>query len=79
MNEPNSIPKLMHELDWRTSDKMCPMTMAAGTPGKCLGHGCAWWNPHYGGCAIGTNYLTMDYIGRMVGQVSDQLRQKEEH
>lgn len=78
MNEPNSIPKLMHELDWRTSDKMCPMTMAAGTPGKCLGHGCAWWNPHYGGCAIGTNYLTMDYICRMVGQVSDQLRQKEE-
>lgn len=74
-----NMNKLMHEIDWRTSDKMCPMTMAAGNPSKCLGHDCAWWNPHYGGCAIGTAYLTLDYVGQSIAMLPSQLQRKEEH
>ena len=77
-----NLQATLNEMGRRTSDEMCPMTIAAGKPGKCLGHGCAWWNPHYQGCAIGTAYLTQDHIGHMIGRVSDQLYNlcsKEDH
>lgn len=73
-----NIENLMRKLDLQTSDKVCPMKMAAGSAGNCEGSKCAWWNPHYSGCCVGTAYLTQDYIGNQIAQVSDQLRAKEE-
>lgn len=81
MNEPTAnLEHLMHEMAWRSSDKLCPLPMMSGNPPvHCLGYGCAWWNPHCGGCAIGTAYLTLDYVGQSIAMLPGQLQRKEEH
>lgn len=73
MNNPNvNLDGLMHEMAWRSSDKLCPLPMMSGNPPvHCLGHTCAKWNPHYGGCCDGTLYLTLDYIGHQISRLGD--------
>lgn len=80
MNDPNvTLDNALRELDWRTSDKLCPLPMASGRPPvHCLGHSCARWNPHYGGCSDATLYLTLDYVGHQIARVGDELMQIKE-
>jgi len=77
MNEFN-LRRTMDELSWRTSSKICPMKMLTGDKGTCEGYKCAWWNPHYGNCCIGTNYLALDYIGQSIGMLAQQIRAQSE-
>lgn len=69
-----NLDGLMHEMAWRSSDKLCPLPMMSGNPPvHCLGHKCAKWNPHYGGCCDGTAYLTQDAIGSQIHQLSNLI------
>lgn len=83
MNEPTvNLDHLMYEMAWRSSDKLCPLPMMSGNPPvNCLGHKCAKWNPHYGGCCDGTLYLTMDAtldnVGRQLSRLCDLMQTKE--
>ena len=81
MNKPNvDLDHLVHEMAWRSSDKLCPLPLMSGNPPvHCLGYGCAWWNPHYGGCCIGTNYLTLDHIGNRIHRVGDEIMRLSEN
>lgn len=88
MNEPNvNLDHLVHEMAWRSSDKLCPLPLMSGNPPvNCLGHKCAKWNPHYGGCCDGTNYLSLESIALHLNQLtnlvlaqSNRLLEKEEH
>lgn len=70
-----NLQATLNELAWRSSNKLCPLPMMSGQPPvKCLGHDCARWNPHNGSCCDGTSYLSMDYIGHQIGQLSDLIR-----
>lgn len=73
MNNPNvNLDGLMHEMAWRSSDKLCPLPMMSGNPPvRCLGYTCAKWNPHYGGCCDGTNYLTQESIALYINQLTN--------
>lgn len=88
MNESNvNLDHLMHEMDFRTGEKLCPLPLMSGNPPvPCLGHACAKWNPNYCGCCDGTNYLSLESIALHINQLtnlllaqSNRLLEKEEH
>ena len=68
-----NLSSQMAELSWRTSDKLCPMKMAAGKEEACDGYRCAWWNPYYGACCVGSDYQTLDYIGRAIVTLAQEV------
>lgn len=73
MNEPNvDLDHLMHEMAFRTGEKLCPLPLMSGNPPvHCLGHKCARWNPHYGGCCDGTDYLSQEAISLQLCQLTN--------
>ena len=75
MNEPNvNLDGLMHEMAWRSSDKLCPLPLMSGNPPvPCLGHKCARWNPHRAGCCDGTDYLSQEAISLQLCQLTNLI------
>lgn len=73
MNEPNvNLDHLVHEMAWRSSDKLCPLPLMSGNPPvNCLGHKCARWNPHRAGCCDGTDYLSQEAISLQLCQLTN--------
>jgi len=82
-----NLQATLNEMDFRTGEKLCPLPMMSGNPPvHCLGHKCARWNPYYGGCCDGTDYLSQEAISLQLCQLtnlllaqSNRLLEKEEH